>query len=198
MLPKNKAQFIGWLRPEAEDAINPHGPLAINDHLVELFVADAVKSVAAGIADKNLKKRGVALSSKIAAKATQGMLASWDDGGDICPPWPWPRKWPFPWPPKNWMSDMTPIPDPWTSLNLNSVEQTELVATLVALSSLTMEKEFNTEMKGLATSMAQGISSQLADEVEKCGTVPRKPWGSGPGPRPKGVVGGLVSEPIGG
>ena len=60
-----------------------------------------------------------------------------------------------------------------------------------------MEKDFNVEIKGLATGVAQGISSQLADEVEKCGTVPRKPWG-GPGPRPKGVVGTLASETIGG
>ena len=187
MTPKNKAQLIGALNPKAWDALIPHGPIVINDYLVELCVADAVKSASAGIADKNLKKQGVALSGKIASRATQGMLASWEDGDDICPPWPWPKKWPFPFPPKDLMSSFTPIPDPWVPWKIATLEQAELASTFIELSSLTMEKDFNTEIKGLAVSVAQGVSSQFADEVEKCGTVPREHWGGG-GPKPHGIA----------
>jgi len=173
---KSKAEFIATLNPAIYDAIHPHGPIFVNDHMVELFVADAVKTVSQNISNKTLQKQGIALSGKIAGKATQGLLTSWEDGDDICPPWP--RPFPLGW----FSSHLAPI-------KVNDVEQVELVSTLITLSSFTMEKEFNHEIKSLASGIAGGISSKLADEVERCGTVPRPHWGGkGPKPRPRGTL----------
>jgi hypothetical protein len=47
MLFKSKADFIGSLRPEAYDVLPPHSHF-INDHMIELFVADALRITAAG------------------------------------------------------------------------------------------------------------------------------------------------------
>jgi len=170
---KSKAEFIASLNPAAYDAIHPHGPLFVNDHVIELFVADAVKTVSKNINNKNLQKQGIALSGKIAGKAAHGLIAGWEDGDDLCPPWPRPF-------PIGWF-----IPSYLAPVKVSDVEQVELVSTLIALSSFTMEKEFNQEIKNLASGIAGGISSKLADEVEKCGTVPRPHWGGGRGPRIK-------------
>ena len=181
---KSKAEFIMAMNPKSVDGIIPMGPKVINDHMVELLVADAVKTASSEIADKNLQKRGIALSGKMASKAASGIIASWEDG-DICPPIPWPKKLPhpFPFPYK----DMLPSygPDPILPFSVKGLEQAELVSTLLLLSTLTMEKEFNKEIKGLASGLAGGISSEFGDEVDRCKTPYRIHWG-GP-PRPHGV-----------
>jgi hypothetical protein len=56
---------------------------------------------------------------------------------------------------------------------------------LTHLSGLTISKEFNADLKSLATELVRGVAGKLADDFEQCGTVPRKPF-----PKPKGAHAG--------
>jgi hypothetical protein len=168
-LIRSKADFIGTLNPKAWDAVHPHIQFRFSNAHVELMVADVVKHVGATLADKALSKKTAELSKQMAGQASSAMSASWEPGDDICPPWPWP--WPGPWP---WSVVTGPTPEPWKAVT--SAEQIELAHVLVHLSGLTTSADFNTALKSLATSIAKGAASQLADDFERCGTVPRKPF----------------------
>jgi hypothetical protein len=174
----SKADFIGSLNPKAWDAVKPHVPFVFSNAFVELLVADTVKRVGAAVTDRKLASKVLTLSKRMATEATGAVAASWEPGDDICPPWPWP--WPGPW--SNWSE---PVPVPWRQLGepqpnpwepIVSAEQIELAHVLVRLSGLTTSKEFNGELKSMATELVQGVAGRLADDFEKCGTVPRKPF----------------------
>jgi len=144
------------------------------------MVADVVKTVATALVDRPLGKKGLELSQKMAAQATSSMVASWDADDGICPPWPWgPTPWwhwgPYPEP---WKEG--PLPDPWKGIR--SAEQVELAHVLARLSGFTMSREFNANLKYLATEVATLAATKLAADFEDCGTVPRKPF-----PKPKSV-----------
>jgi hypothetical protein len=183
---RSKADFIGMLNPKAWDAVHPHTPFVFSNALVELFVADVVKDMAVALADRALGKKSLELSKRMAGQATKSMLASWEPGDEICPPWPWPWPWlkwgplPDPWregpTPEPWREG--PYPEPWK--RIVSAEQIELAHILARLSGFTISKEFNANLKSLATEVARGAASRLAADFEECGTVPRKPF-----PKPK-------------
>lgn len=176
----SKADFIGSLNPKAWDAVKPHVPFVFSNAFVELLVADAVKHVGAAVADRKLASNVLNLSKRMATQATGAVVASWEPGDDICPPWPKPWPWPAPWPwggdpdPVPWRQGAEPHPEPWKPIA--SAEQVELAHVLVQLSGLTTSKEFNGELKSMATQLVQGVAGKLADDFEKCGTVPRPPF----------------------
>jgi len=164
----SKADFIGSLNPKAWDAVKPHVPFVFSNAFVELLVADVVKHVGAAVTDQKLASQVLTLSKRMATQATGAVAASWEPGDDICPPWPKP--WPFPFPPP------PPPPDPIPWEPIASAEQVELAHVLVRLSGLTTSKEFNGELKSVATQLVKGVAGRLADDFEKCGTVPRPPF----------------------
>jgi hypothetical protein len=176
---RSKAQLIGTLNPKAWDALKPKHDFPFNDAIIELFVADVVKEASTLIADKKLSKETFALSQKMGETASKSMMASWEPGDDICPPW-WPFPWPFPWPgpwPGPWRDVFGPQPDPWKVIDV--AEQIEVAHILTHLSGLTISGDYNVALKAIATGMVKGAANRLMDEFERCGTVPRKPF-----PRP--------------
>jgi len=169
---RSKAQLIGTLNPKAWDALKPKHSFPFSDATIELFVADAVKEASVLIADKQLAKETFKLSQKMGETASRSMVASWEPGDDICPPW-WPWPGPRPW----WEDMFNPEPQPWKVVEL--AEQIEIAHILTNLSGLTMNKDFNVALKSIATGIAKGAASRLVDDFERCGTIPRKPF-----PRP--------------
>ncbi|MFN4146246.1 MAG: hypothetical protein ACK4GN_10520 [Runella sp.] len=165
---RSKAQLIGTLNPKAWDALKPKQKFPFSDATLELFVADTVKEASAHIADKSLAKATFELSKKMANTAAQSLVASWEPGDDICPPWPWP--WPGPWP---WRDIFGPQPDPWK--DLKTAQQIEIAHILTHLSGLTSNQDFHLSLKSLAVGIVKGVASQLMDDFERCGTVPRPP-----------------------
>jgi hypothetical protein len=163
---RSKADLIGALNPKAIDGLKPHYQFVFSNAHVELMVADAVKSIAGAIADKGLAKEVMELSRTMAKSATSGIVSSWEPGDEICPPWPWP------WP---WFNVVEPDPSPLTQISAAS--QLELAHVLTQVSGLTTSKEFNAALKTSATKLAGVAVSTMLDEFEKCGTVPRKPFG---------------------
>ena len=177
---RSKAGLIGTLNPKAWDAIHPHGPFPFRDGTVELLIADTLKEASGLIATPALGKKALALSRQMAQQATASMIAGWEPGDDICPPWPWP---PFPHGgpiPDPWKEGFEPSPDPWKPLD--SATQIEVAHVLVQLAGLTSQNEFNRSLQMLAVEVARGGVENLMEEFERCGTVPRKPI---PPPRPK-------------
>lgn len=162
---RSKADFIAALIHESEDALHPH--VFSNAH-VELFVSDVVKHTGAALADKSLSAQVLDLSQKMALQASASLLSVLDPGDELCPPW---RVGPGPRP---LLEAADPQPVPWQPIS--SAGQVELAYILTNLAGLTSSKEFNTTLKSLATSIARGAASQLADDFEKCGTKPRKPF----------------------
>ncbi len=131
----------------------------------ELALADAVKQLSRVVADKKLSGKVLELSKKMAKEASGGMINGWEDGDDICPIW-----WPFPFPP-------VPGPGPFPWKEIVSAEQIQIANILTQISGLTMSKEFNNALKSVAVEIVRGAAGKLADDFERCGTVPR--------PRPK-------------
>jgi len=182
-LVRSKRDLIVALIPEAADAVNPHGPRGVTNTFIDLLIADVAKEISAGLTDRALQKKTLEFSRKMASQATGSMVASWEPGDDICPPWP------FPWPigrNDSQFNQLTkfiywfdPHPEPWKSVS--AAEQIELAHTLTQLAGLTTRKEFNTQLKALATDIAGAATGRLVDEFERCGTVPRRPI-----PRPRG------------
>jgi hypothetical protein len=162
---RSKADLIGTLNPKAWDAVNPHGPFPFRDGFVELLVADAVKATSTLVAAPAVAKKVLALSQQMAQKGTGSLVAGWEPGDDICPPWPWPPILRGPIPP--------PPPEPWKSLA--SATQVEVAHMLSQLSALTSSKEFNHSLQTLAVEVARGGVENLMEDFERCGTVPRKP-----------------------
>lgn len=167
---RSKAQLIGTLNPKAWDAVKPHTPFVFSNAHVELMVADVVKSVAAAISEKALAEEVMALSRTMAKQAGGSLIAGWEPGDELCPPWPWPWPGPRPW----WLEVFQQQPGPWKPVA--AAEQIELAHILTQLSGLTASKEFNSALKGLAVAVAKAASATLLDEFERCGTVPRKPF----------------------
>lgn len=169
---RSKAEFIGYLNPKAWDAVIPKTPFVFSNAHVDLMVADAVKNASTLVADKKIGKQLLALSKQMAEQSGNAVVASWEPGDDICPPWPWP------WPGPRWNEIFGPQPDPWKAIT--AADQIDIAYTLTKLSGLTTSKDFNTALKSMATQVARGAASALVEEFEKCGTVPRKPF-----PRPR-------------
>src|SRR5215204_4405727 len=94
-LVRSKKDLIIALIPEAADAVEPHGPRCVSNAYVDQLIADVVKELSSGITNRALSKKVLETSKKMAAQASSAMVASWEPGDDICPPWPFP--WPGPW-----------------------------------------------------------------------------------------------------
>ncbi len=165
---RSKLDLIATLNPAAWD-VNPPQFFPFSNAHVELMAADTLKSAVPAIANKALAKRAAELSKKMAGGATTAMMASWEPGDDICPPWPWP--WPDPWP-GPWQEVFGPHPEPWQEVP--SAIQIDIAHSLVKLSALTTNKEFNKELKSLATEIAADAAGALANEFARNASVPRK------------------------
>ena len=136
------------------------------------MVADVVKTISAVVKDQKLGKKVHELSLEMAKQATGGIVATWEPGDDICPPWPWPWPGPNPWARFNEINE--PEPTPWKPVG--AAEQIELAHILTNLAGLTTSKEFNRSLKAIGTDIARGVANSLVDDFERCGTVPRKPF----------------------
>lgn len=171
-LIRSKQDLIMALLPAAADALKPHGPRQVKNAFIDLLIADVVKEISAGLTDRAISQKALQFSKQMAAQASASLVASWEPGDDLCPPWP------IPWPgPRQFDSRELPAAS-WK--NIRTADQVELAYTLTQLAGMTTSKEFNVQLKTLGTDIARGVANALADDFERCGTVPRKPLG---GPR---------------
>jgi hypothetical protein len=141
------------------------GPIfrtAIADYVVAGLLRDISRLLPAKEAAGNIR----AIGKELAAAASGGLVAGWEDGDDLCPPYPFP----FPHP---WQFVVTPQQE---SLKVEHFgpEMTNIVLAyaLRQLASLTSNERASTAIQQAGQEIVKGAGSRLFDEY--CGT-PVKP-----------------------
>lgn len=168
-----KVDFLyGTLHPDWVDGGpgQPGGPL-FSSAIVDVMLASLLREIGTKIQNQELGGTIVTLGKEMVANAAQGLVNGWEDGDDICPPWPFPFPWPFPWPIKPDPRE-DPLPEPWLERISNSMQDLVLAHAMRDIASLTNNEKFSMEVKNLGEKVVQDVSGKLFDEY--CGT-PVKP-----------------------
>jgi hypothetical protein len=168
----SKARFLK-IPPEAWDAIFPHGP-RISQGLVELMTAEVIRDIAGKVKMPGVKTKLMSIGKGLAGFSERGLVQGWEDGDDICPPWPRP----FPWPwsdvfepiPEPWKGKLGPQPDPW---RLGAIEQVILADLVLSLSGVTTSKEFSTQLAEVGVAMLKEASVAVTQEAQTATFSPR-------------------------
>ena len=163
------AQKVALLKipPNAWDAIIPHGP-KVSQNLVDYMAACVVRDVARQVHDRALQTKLTALGREMAAQSAKGMVNGWEDGDDICPPWPpFP---PVPWPHREELSSKFEAQAPWTT---ESVDQAVLAGMLLSLANVTSSPAACETLKSSAVTLARTAAAHLVDEIEGAKAKPR-------------------------
>ncbi|HEX2383481.1 MAG TPA: hypothetical protein VHI95_12640 [Acidimicrobiales bacterium] len=106
---------LGRIRPQAWDAIIPHGPRSrsradwVSLNPQPLPPGPPEEAILIGAAEMAHDIVRIAVESDLRGQAASGMIQEFID--EWCGT-PWPRKWPWPWPGPR--SGEGPQPDPWT------------------------------------------------------------------------------------
>lgn len=162
-----KVDFLyGTLHPDWVDGGpgQPGGPL-FSSAIVDFMLASLLREIGTKIQNQELGVAIVTLGKEMVANAAQGLVNGWEDGDDICPPWP------FPWPPK--LDPLEePEPEPWLERVSNSMQDIVLAHAMRDIASLTNNEKFSMEVKNLGEKVVGDVSGKLFDEY--CGT-PVKP-----------------------
>ncbi len=159
-----KVDYIhGLIDPDWVDG-NPGqpGPL-INEAIVDYMVAGMLREIAKSVSHKEIKQHIARLSKSMVERAAAGLVAGWEPGDDLCPPWP-PIPIPIPWP--------GPDPVPWWDTLTGAMDDLVLAQGLRSLARLTSNKSFSADIAGLSESLVKESLGRAYDDF--CGT-PVKP-----------------------
>jgi hypothetical protein len=183
-----KVSFLQFL--DKRDWIDggPHPMFRVSSALYEVMIAQVIRSVAPLLQDRGLGKQLHELGHAMVSQFSKGIVAGWEDGDDICPPWPWPRPW-----------RVGTVPDTAPALSHDGLGEVTVVASLdelpgavrdVVLASvirtaarLTSDGNLSLALKRLGEQVIEGVAgakNALFDDY--CGT-PVKPRHVRIGPR---------------
>ena len=157
------------INPDFVDG-NPGQPGPIfRTAIADYVVAGLLRDISRLVKDKEKAGAIHAIGRELAAGASGGLVAGWEDGDDLCPPY----RFPFPPRPEPWQSFFTAQPEVLRVEHFGP-NMTDIVVAHVLrqLASMTSSERANAAMQEIGQSMVKGASSQLFDEY--CGT-PVKP-----------------------
>jgi hypothetical protein len=168
------------------------GPV-FNEAIADYAIAGVLRDIAAVVKNSNISEPLRNIARKMVENSSKGLIAGWEDGDDICPPW----RFPFPGPkPNPWRAAEGPRPNPWldfqkqfdtrnasletfSAVNIASfspsMDTLMLAGAVKQLASLTTDDNFSSEIFSIGQQMVKEGSARAYDEY--CGTKPR--------PRPK-------------
>jgi len=150
--------------PQAWDALIPHGP-KVSQKLVEYLAAGVVRDIAQQVKDESVKRKLMGIGKDLARSASAGLVQGWEEGDDICPPWP---PFPGPWP---WLEDiLKPQPDPWT---VESFDQLVLADLTMGVAGVTTDASISAQLKNTAVALARSASMQIVVDFERTQIKPR-------------------------
>src|SRR5437016_6403712 len=91
-----KVSFLhGLINPDWVDG-NPGQPGPIfKTAIADYVVAGLLRDISRLLTDREAASNVRAIGRELAAGASSGLVASWEDGDDLCPPYPFP--FPHPW-----------------------------------------------------------------------------------------------------
>lgn len=165
-----KISFLrGVLDPNTVDGGPGQPGPVLRVALADSVVAELLRDISAALRDSEFAAKVREIGKELATRASSGMVAGWEDGDDICPPY---RHFgPIPQP--------EPDPHPWMEAT-PAINAIALAHGLRQLASLTTDLVASAGIKSVGEAIVKRAGSQLFDEY--CGT-PVKP--RVPGPRPK-------------
>lgn len=136
--------------PEAWDFIFPHGPAFKSIAIREYMMSAIVRDVAAQITDRALAAKAKGAGGEMVKHASANLINGWEDGDDICPPFPWP------WP---WNDGLKPQPDPWfqrdfTGFNPETLTPKTIGNALRVIAKLTSLPEVSKQLNEVAGKVA--------------------------------------------
>lgn len=165
--------------------LGPAGPV-FRTAIADYIVAEILRDIGGSLRDQQLATKLHNIGKELASEASRGLVAGWDDGDDICPPWLWHFKKPGPPNPPDpdrfiYLQILEPDPSPWKEQT--AMNDVFLAFAIRQLASLTTNEKASAAMKEVGETIVKSASAKLFDEY--CGT-PVKP--RVPAPRPKGIA----------
>lgn len=148
----------------------PGGPL-FSRAVYEYALSGLLRDISPQLKNKALGQKLKGVGKRMAEGSANGLVAAWEPGDDICPPWPWP--WPGPRP--FWELVVGPQPEPWLENLQGAMRDVVLAQAVREIASLTFDKEFSAEIKGLGEAIVRDAQAKIFDDY--CGTSvkPRVP-----------------------
>lgn len=174
-----KVSFLhGVLDPNWIDG-NPGqpGPIfgaAISDYIV----AELLREISVNLHDREIATRLHGIGKELVTGSSHSLAAGWEDGDDLCPPFPWPVGGPRPR-----GEDLVMMTEPWLDRVTPAMNDIVLAHALRQLAALTSSEKASHAIKQTGETLLKNASARLFDEY--CGT-PVKPHV--PTPRPKAVA----------
>lgn len=138
----DKINFLGKINPKIFDIIPKHD-IKISDAMREYMAATVVREIALQVGDKRMEAELLSAGKEMVGFASKGLINGWEEGDDICPPWPFPFPFPYPQP--------EPDPIPW-----RVAEKFEgLAFGLKALAGLTAIPKVAEQLHGMSIRLAE-------------------------------------------
>lgn len=171
-----KVSFLrGVLNPDWVDGgPGQPGPI-LRDAVADYAIAEVARAIGQKLSNRELGGILQAAGRELAQESSRGLVNSYDEGDDICPPWYWGKPIPHPHDPGPLSLDPTPVP--WLQHLTPAMNDVLLASALRQLASLTTNAKASAAMKQIGEAVVKGASSRLYDEY--CGTPvkPRIPLG---------------------
>lgn len=179
-----KINFLrGVLDPNTIDG-NPGQPGPIfSTAIANYVVAEILRDISLSLKDKALATQISSIGKELAGESSKGLVAGWEDGDDLCPPYhlhfPFPKPGPGPDPWRQLLR-FEPNPSPWINQVTPAMNDVLLAIAIRQLASLTTSEKASAALKQAGEGIVKSASSRLFDEY--CGT-PVKPHVPIPIPR---------------
>jgi hypothetical protein len=145
------------LHPEwVEGGPGRPGPPQLSPAATHCLLAGLVRDIAAGVSDSGVAEDLRAVGRKMAERAADGLVAGWEEGDELCPPWRWPfpPRGPLPDP---WLSRLTvfgPLPDPWLKRPDARAQDVMMGIALLQIAPLMPDEELGGHLKDLGGQLA--------------------------------------------
>ncbi len=167
-----KVSFLrGVLNPDWVDGgPGQPGPI-LRVAVADYAVAEVARTIGQNLSNRELGTKLQTAGRELAQESSRGLVSSYDEGDDICPPWYWGRPVPHPHDPGP-LSFLEPDPHPWLQHLTPALNDVLLATALRQLASLTTNAKASAAMKEIGEAVVKGASSRMYDEY--CGT-PVKP-----------------------
>jgi hypothetical protein len=133
--------------------------------IADYVVAELLRDISADLHDRDHATKVHNIGKELVSASSHGLTASWEDGDDICPPWPWHFGGPRP------RSDelvLGPRPEPCLQHVTPAMNDIVLAHALRQLASLTSSEKASNGIRQVGETIVKAESGKLFDEY--CGT----------------------------
>jgi hypothetical protein len=153
-------------------------PMPIRTAIADCVVAELLRDIAVNLYDREFAAKVHNIGKELVSASSHGLTAGWEEGDDICPPWPWHGLGPRPR-----GDDVAFVLEPWLQHVSPAMNDIVLAHALRQLASLTSRELASNAIKQMGETIVKAASSKLFDDY--CGTTVKPHV---PAPRPKATA----------